>query len=194
MHCDAHRLIGGPIVRRQIGPPDDAVQGRGWNDAARVDHAVRSRQDVACRDYGPSARPTIVALEIHFDIGDERPVGDGRRLTANDPRSQRLRARRCRQPSDHCENESKHGYARKKFHWRRIRHLCQRLDAHGGTCQRAAMALGILFTILACALVGVAWAAWQGGVLIIALGAIVLSGWLASLAVATFRRGRRPRA
>ncbi len=56
------------------------------------------------------------------------------------------------------------------------------------------MALGILFTILACALVGVAWAAWQGGVLIIALGAIVLSGWLASLAVATFRRGRRPRA
>ena len=56
------------------------------------------------------------------------------------------------------------------------------------------MALGILFTVLACALVGVAWAAWQGGVLIIALGAIVLSGWLASLAVATFRRGRHPRA
>lgn len=53
------------------------------------------------------------------------------------------------------------------------------------------MAIAVLFAILAVGLGVVAWAAWDGGLGIAALGALVLGLWMASMAVAAFRRTRR---
>ncbi len=53
------------------------------------------------------------------------------------------------------------------------------------------MATTILFAVLAAGLAVVAWSAWQGGLTIAAIGAIVIAAWMASMAVAGLRRHRR---
>ncbi len=53
------------------------------------------------------------------------------------------------------------------------------------------MATAILFVALAAGLSVIAWAAWDGGLTVAAIGALVLALWMASMAVAGFRRHRR---
>jgi hypothetical protein len=52
------------------------------------------------------------------------------------------------------------------------------------------VALPILFAVLAAGLAAIAWFAWQGGLGIAAVGALVLAGWMASMAITGLRRRR----
>jgi hypothetical protein len=52
------------------------------------------------------------------------------------------------------------------------------------------MATRLLFAVLGCGLLVVAWAAWRGGQPIPALGAAVIAIWMASLAAGGLRRRR----
>ncbi len=53
------------------------------------------------------------------------------------------------------------------------------------------MAVALLFAVLALGLGVVAWAAWDGGLTIAAIGALVLAVWMASMALGGVRRARR---
>ena len=58
------------------------------------------------------------------------------------------------------------------------------------TCHGAGVATRILFAVLALGLLVVAWAAWNGGQRIPAIGAAVLAIWMASMAAGGLRRRR----
>lgn len=50
------------------------------------------------------------------------------------------------------------------------------------------MAGALLFAVLALGLLVIAWSAWQGGLTIAAIGALVLGLWLVAMAFGSFRR------
>lgn len=65
------------------------------------------------------------------------------------------------------------------------------LDESPNTCHGAAMATRILFAVLALGLLVIAWAAWNGGQRIPAVGAAVLAVWLLTMAAGGLRRRAR---
>ncbi len=65
------------------------------------------------------------------------------------------------------------------------------LDGSGHTCDRAVMATRLLFAVLAVGLLVIAWAAWNGGQRIPAIGALVLAVWMGTMAAGGLRRRSR---
>jgi len=50
------------------------------------------------------------------------------------------------------------------------------------------MGVRILFGIIALGLLVVAWSAWQGGLAVVTIGAVVLAGWMGWMALNRFVR------
>lgn len=57
------------------------------------------------------------------------------------------------------------------------------MDVYPLTCDRIGMAMRLLFGVLALALLVIAWSAWQGGITIVTIGALVIAGWMGWMAL-----------